>query len=182
MIWSFDIFFDASSNKLLKKCQVVGGLRRYDGPITSPCCFQDVKLGYNVQHGHLHQWPQPSRLQPWARPRQYPASHRTQNGPHHGEFDIYDDVIKWKHFPRYWPFVRGIHWSPVNSPEKGQWRGVLMFSLICVWMNGWVKNRGRADLRQHRTHFDVIVMSESALCYDNNKWYIKMGQYRECLE
>ena len=22
--------------------------------------------------------------------------------------DAHDDVIKWKHFPRYWPFVRGI--------------------------------------------------------------------------
>ena len=32
----------------------------------------------------------------------------------------HDDVIKWKHFPRYWPFVRGIHRSPVNSPHKGQ--------------------------------------------------------------
>ena len=41
-----------------------------------------------------------------------------------------DDVIKWKHFQRYWPFVRGIHRSPVNSPHKGQWRGVLMFVLI----------------------------------------------------
>ena len=39
------------------------------------------------------------------------------------------DVIKWKHFPRHWPFVRGIHRSPVNSPHKGQWRGALMFSL-----------------------------------------------------
>ena len=48
----------------------------------------------------------------------------------------HDDVIKWKHFPRYWPFVRGIHRSPVNSPHKGQWRGALMFSLICVWING----------------------------------------------
>ena len=45
---------------------------------------------------------------------------------------VHDDVIKWKHFPRYWPFVRGIHRSPVNSPHKGQWRGALMFSLICV--------------------------------------------------
>ena len=45
---------------------------------------------------------------------------------------MHDDVIKWKHFPRYWPFVRGIHRSPVNSPHKGQWRGALMFSLICV--------------------------------------------------
>ena len=35
----------------------------------------------------------------------------------------HDDVIKWKHFPRYWPFVRVIHRSPVNSPFKGQWRG-----------------------------------------------------------
>ena len=44
----------------------------------------------------------------------------------------HDDVIKWKHYPRYWPFVRGIHRSPVNSPHKGQWRGALMFSLICT--------------------------------------------------
>ena len=36
----------------------------------------------------------------------------------------------WKHFPRYWPFVRGIHRSPVDSHHKGQWHGALMFSLI----------------------------------------------------
>ena len=42
----------------------------------------------------------------------------------------HDDVIKWKHFPRYWPFVWGIHRSQVNSPHKGQLRGALMFSLI----------------------------------------------------
>ena len=40
---------------------------------------------------------------------------------------VYDDVIKWKHFPRHWPFVRGIHRSPVNSPHKGLWRGASMF-------------------------------------------------------
>ena len=44
-----------------------------------------------------------------------------------GLFRYHDDVIKWKHFPRYWPFVRGIHRPPVNSPHKGQWRGALMF-------------------------------------------------------
>ena len=48
-----------------------------------------------------------------------------------------DDVIKWKHFPRYWPSVRGIHWSPVNSPHKGQWRRALVFSLICA-LNKWL--------------------------------------------
>ena len=45
----------------------------------------------------------------------------------------HDDVIKWKHFPRYWSFVRGIHRSSVNSPHKGQWRRALGVSLICVW-------------------------------------------------
>ena len=39
----------------------------------------------------------------------------------------HDDVIKWKHFPRYWPFLRGIHRSPVNSTHKGQWRRAFLF-------------------------------------------------------
>ena len=47
----------------------------------------------------------------------------------------HDGVIKWKCFPRYWPFVQGIHRSPVNSLRKSQWRGALMFSLICAWIN-----------------------------------------------
>ena len=43
-----------------------------------------------------------------------------------------DDVIRWKHFPRYWPFVREIHRSPVNFPHKDQWHGTLMLSFICL--------------------------------------------------
>ena len=70
---------------------------------------------------------------------------------------FHDDVIKWKRFPRYWPFVRGIHRSPVNSPHKGQWRGTL-FSLICAWINNWVNNREPGDLRRHCAHYDVRVM------------------------
>ena len=76
-----------------------------------------------------------------------------------------DDVIKWKHFPRYWPFVRGIHRWPMNSPHKGQWRGALMFSLICVWINDWVNNCEAGDLRYYRAHYDVIVMENM------NAWY-----------
>ena len=71
----------------------------------------------------------------------------------------HDDVMKWKHFPRYWPFVREIHRSPLTSPHKGQWRGASMFSLICVWINCWVNNREAGDLRRHRVLYDVIVMS-----------------------
>ena len=71
---------------------------------------------------------------------------------------VHGDVIKWKHFPHYWPFVRGIHRSPVNSTHKGQWHGALIFYLICARINGWVNNREAGDLRRHRAHYDVIVM------------------------
>ena len=70
----------------------------------------------------------------------------------------HDDVIKWKHFPRCWPFVRGIHRWPLNFPHKGQWRGALMFSWICAWINGWVNTREAGNLRLYRAHNDVTVM------------------------
>ena len=71
--------------------------------------------------------------------------------PHVADAIFHDDVIKWKHFPRNWSFVRGM-----NSPHKGQWCGALMFSLICVWINGWVNNREAGDLRRHRGHYDDV--------------------------
>ena len=83
---------------------------------------------------------------------------------------MHDDVIKWTHFPRYWPFVWGIHWSTVNSPHKGQWRGALMFSLICVWINGWVSNREAGDLRRYRAHYDVIVMGNTSFSSHYNSF------------
>ena len=52
----------------------------------------------------------------------------------------------------------GHRWIP---PRKGQWRGVLMFSLICAWINGWVNNRQAGDLRRHHAHYDVNVMHSS---------------------
>ena len=67
------------------------------------------------------------------------------------------DVIKWKHFPRYWPFVREIHRSPVSSPHKGQWRG---------WIHGWVNYGEARDLRHHRALYDVTVMQ--GVCYFRN--------------
>ena len=78
--------------------------------------------------------------------------------------NVHDDVIKWKQFPRYWPCVWGIRRSPVSSPNKGQWRGVLMFSLIWASTNGWVNNWDAGDSRRHRTHHDVPVML--TICYN----------------
>ena len=95
---------------------------------------------------------------------------------HHGiswftkQAQTHDDVIKWKHFPRYWPFVRGIYLSPVNSPHKGQWRGALMFTLIYARINGWVNNRAAGDLRRHRAHYDVIVMFKVITVNNRGAW------------
>ena len=67
----------------------------------------------------------------------------------------HENVIKWKHFPRYWLLLVR---SPVNSAHKCQWRGDLMVSLICARINGWVNNGKAGDLRRHCTHYAVIVM------------------------
>ena len=74
----------------------------------------------------------------------------------------HDDVIKWKRFSRYRPFVRGIHRPPVDSPHKGLWRGALMFSLISAWTNSWANNRDAGDLRCHRAHCDVTIVAWQA--------------------
>ena len=73
---------------------------------------------------------------------------------------FHDDIIKWKHFPRYWPFVWGIQWSPVISPHKGQWRWALMFSVICTYTNNSVNKRDASDLRRHHAHYDITVMQK----------------------
>ena len=47
---------------------------------------------------------------------------------------------------------------PGEYPHKGQWRGALMF-LLSAWINDWAKNGEASDLRWHRAHYDVIVMT-----------------------
>ena len=51
----------------------------------------------------------------------YPQEHRDMQHAVYTHISLsffHDDVIQWKYFPRYWPFVRGIHRSSVNSPHK----------------------------------------------------------------
>ena len=52
----------------------------------------------------------------------------------------------------------GIHRSHVDSPHKGQWRGVLMFSLICAWTNGCASNRSACEFGRDCAYYDVTVM------------------------
>ena len=98
------------------------------------------------------------------------------------EFHVYygkhDDVIKWKHFLRHWPFVRRIHQWPVNSPHKGQWRRALMFSLICAWINNWVNIPEAGDLGRHRAHYDVTVMGNVYLSTSVPKAGITKSRYQ----
>ena len=66
----------------------------------------------------------------------------------------------WKHWARCWAFVRGIQRSPVISLHKGQWRGALMFSLICTRINGCVNNRKAGDLRRQTlySNFKTVIL------------------------
>ena len=92
----------------------------------------------------------------------YHHRHRDRWGNHRLCSFRYNFIAWWRHqmetFSASLAFVRGIHQSPVNSPHKGQWRGALMFSPICAWMNGWVYNPEAGDLTRHCAHYDVIVM------------------------
>ena len=92
----------------------------------------------------------------------------------------HDGVTKWKHFSRYWPFVRGIHRSPVNSFHKGQWRGALMFALICVWINDWENIHEAGDLRRYRAHYDVIVMRNAGhFVSPSSEIWIRIQQFKK---
>ena len=73
-------------------------------------------------------------------------------------------------------FVRRIHRSTVNSPHKGHWRGALMFSLICAWINGWVKQswgwwfRGHYDVTSVLLHGLVMTQTPDIFSLADAAW------------
>ena len=90
----------------------------------------------------------------------------------------HDDVIRWKHFPRYWHFTRGIHRSPkllkltrigiqkcislpASSVNQRPVTRSFDVSLTCAWTNGSANNWGASDLRRHCAHCDVSVMNKT---------------------
>ena len=101
------------------------------------------------------------------------CNHRAKEETQKDTNKFHDDVIKWKHFPCYWPFVRGINRSPMNSPHKGQWRGSLMFSLSCVLINGWVNNR-RFETLSHPLwrHRHALIPCHEQLQQGSNRIFI----------
>ena len=71
----------------------------------------------------------------------------------------HDDVIKWKHFPRYWPFVRGIHRSGDFPAQRPVTRSFDVFFDLRPNIQYWVNNREVGDLRRHRCQYDVNIMT-----------------------
>ena len=164
MTRSFDLFFDLSLNKLLSNNRDAGDLRRhrahYDVTVMGrrparctksmiyilylafTCCLQyraimiraitKLILVCNAFIVSMLTWWPWQNAEPWWR-------HQMET------------------FFALLALCAGNSPVPVNSPHKGQWRGALMFSLICVWINGWVNNREAGDLRRHRGHYAVIA-------------------------
>ena len=84
-----------------------------------------------------------------------------------GKQKYHDDILKWKYFLHYWPFVRGIHQSLVDSPHKFQRCRALIFSLICAWTNGWVNTGDAGDLRCYHAYYNITAMMWlQHPCYD----------------
>ena len=97
-------------------------------------------------------------------------------------FQDYSTVVKWR---RHWMETSStsLALSAGNSPVTGEFpsqRPALMVSLIWAWTNGWVINRDAVDLRRHRAHYDVTVMSHDKMSILISKWFgccTQLGNY-----
>ena len=67
-----------------------------------------------------------------------------------------DDLILWHHQMETFPASLALFAG--NSPVSGS----LMFSLICVWTNGWINTRDAGDLRRYRANYDVTVITRAS--------------------
>ena len=100
-----------------------------------------------------------SKALPWGRDMEFTLWVETDLCSHH------DDVMKWKRFPRYWPFVMGIHRSPVDSPFKGSVTAVLMF-FFDVRLNKLLNEQSNCWwVETPRRSFDAIVMAVTEVLY-----------------
>ena len=84
-------------------------------------------------------------------------------------------IIKWKHFPRYWPFVRGIHRSPGGFPsQRPVTRSFDVFFDLGL-NDGWTNSRDAGDLRRHHAHYEVSVMCDLYFVYYKNQVSVYNG-------
>ena len=112
------------------------------------------------------------------------------NDSKYERFFFHDDVIKWKHFPRYWPLWGGTHWSLVDSPHKVQWHAALMF----LWSASeqtigqtvetpviWVATADiYENIRDRGFPYKMPVIRKSFPCHDGNPHNV-FDQSEQCL-
>ena len=101
----------------------------------------------------------------------------------HVDATIQDDVIKWEHFPRYWPFVR---WIPLTKASDAE---LWCFFFDLRMKNGWENDRGAGNLKRHNVHYDVTVICDYKQFYcvvwihrsftfkKNDTWYLLENIY-----
>ena len=112
-----------------------------------------------------------------------------------GIINTLSEDLSFIHLPSWWrhqmetfsallALCAGKSTVPVNPPHKGKWRGALMFSLICAWINGCVNSLEAGDLRRHGAHYVVTVMIILSLTVVNTKISIHPRnaeyRYRKC--
>ena len=81
------------------------------------------------------------------------------------------DVAWWRHQMSFSALLAHCEGNPPFTgrlPFQRRW--ALVFSLICVWTNGWANNRDAGDMRRHRAHSDVTVIErgpslERMICF-----------------
>ena len=107
---SFDVFFDLRLNKRLSKQWWSRWFETPSRPLwlhSNVCSCFDLLVYFSTTQGHLGSVHE-IILQICICVNSKASSHRRHR----------DDVIKWKYFPSYWPFVRGIPRSPVDPLTK----------------------------------------------------------------
>ena len=78
------------------------------------------------------------------------------------QITTHNDVIKWKHFPRYWPFVRGIHRSPVRwisltkASDAEIWCDIPALVEVAVWRRPGDRPVSEPVMARLLTHICVI--------------------------
>ena len=133
-----------------------------------------IVLRYQFNNGIIHQFPRNSygmdifvfpvnllstKTDVWCHSMHFPFEYHMMTSSNGNIFSV----------------TRPLWGAPVNSPHKGQWRGALVFSLICAWGNGWANLRDAGDLRRNLAHYAVTVMQDVQLSYGHVKEALVQG-------
>ena len=80
----------------------------------------------------------------------------------------HDDVIKWKHFPGFWPFVKGIHCSMMHPyPQKDNDARLWCF-FCCEPVEIPVIRNAMVVMRRHRNILEIFLIQRHSVATAND--------------